>query len=121
MLRYSDLPPECSISTFRIDKASLKQNEVSTLEYLEQYSYIIKTGERRDKNKHRVDETFQVIGIIAPYWGLSINRRGVISLNERLSSKIFGSDNENYSAFLNEIKPKYNMPFKQLATNTLFD
>ncbi|WP_323788900.1 hypothetical protein [Psychroserpens sp.] len=113
-LRYSNTPPECSISSFRIDKTILSPQNQKTLKFLTEYSYLIKTSDRQDKNLERNDNTYQIIGILASIWGLSLSQRGVPNLNIDLAKLIFDDDDETgkqFKLFINEIDSKYNAPF----------
>lgn len=111
-IRFSQTPPECSLSSFRIDKPDLENDLIDILDFMEQYSYIVNVPERRDKNSDRRDMVYQVNGLIAPYFELSIHRRGVISINSEDAKTIFRSENDRkYKALLNATQTKYNPPF----------
>jgi hypothetical protein len=111
-LRFSDLPPECSISTFSISMSNLNAESQKVIDYLEQYSYLIPVNPRRDKNTNRKDLTFQINGIIAPVWELSLQRRGVIRLNKNETMAIFEIDDEKeFNKILNSRKSECNAPF----------
>ncbi len=122
-LRFSDVPPECSISTFSI-KSKFVPTEISKIiNFLEQYSYIIEVGERRDKNSNSRYSTYQLNGLLAVEWELSISRRGIVDLNSIEMKSIFSPDNENeFKSMLNNEKNKYNAPFfSDNILPTLFD
>lgn len=120
-IRFSHTPPECSISSFRINQLELSGEINSVLKYLEQYSYIISQGQRRDKNTNRQDCTYQINGLIAPYFELSISRRGVLSINKNEANIIFSPQSENqFTALINTKRSKYNPPFNN-EVSPLFD
>ena len=121
-LRFSDIPPECSISTFSI-KSKFVPSEISKIiNFLEQYSYIIEVGERRDKNANSRYNTYQLNGLLAVEWELSINRRGIVDLNSKEMKSIFSPDTENeFRSMLVSEKNKYNAPFTNNSLPTLFD
>ncbi|CAC9973711.1 ORC-CDC6 family AAA ATPase [Flavobacterium panici] len=125
-LRFSDIPPECSISTFSL-KSKLIPAEISRIiNFLEQYSYIIEVGERRDKNTNSRYSTYQINGLLAVEWELSISRRGIVDLNSKELQTIFAPDSDNeFKSMIQSEKNKYNAPFADntntSASPTLFD
>ncbi len=120
-LRYSNTPPECSISSFRIDKTILSPQNQKTLKFLTEYSYLIKTSDRQDKNLERNDNTYQIIGILASIWGLSLSQRGIPNLSIDLAMRIFDDDQtgKQFKSFINEIDVKYNAPFSKIIKSNL--
>ncbi|WP_281227588.1 hypothetical protein [Flavobacterium aquiphilum] len=121
-LRFSDIPPECSISTFSIKSKFIPAEISKIIDFLEQYSYIIEVGERRDKNTHSRYSTYQINGLLAVEWELSISRRGIVDLNSKEMKSIFFPDSENeFRAMLYSEKNKYNAPFTENTSPTLFD
>ncbi|NHM06542.1 hypothetical protein G4D82_04860 [Flavobacterium sp. CYK-4] len=121
-LRFADVPPECSISTFSI-KSKFVPTEISNIiNFLEQYSYIIEVAERRDKNTHSRYDTYQLNGLLAVEWELSLSRRGIIDLNFTTMKSIFiPEDASEFSVMMNAEKIKYNAPFNTNTSPTLFD
>jgi hypothetical protein len=123
-LRFSNLPPECSISTFSLMFTSLSSDAQQIIDYLEQYSYFIRVDQRRDKNTNRKDVAFQINGIVAAYWELSLQRRGVVQLGEMEIKVIFEEDSEKdsekeFNKILNARLLEYNAPF-QIESLKLF-
>ena len=111
-LRYSDQPPECSISSFSVKLSVIYEKSNKILDFLEQYSYLIKVSERRDKNSNRRDVTLQINGLLSPIWELSIHRRGIVSLSELEVKAIFEpQDDMEFNQALAARKSKYNAPF----------
>ncbi|MEQ8908711.1 MAG: hypothetical protein RIC95_05935 [Vicingaceae bacterium] len=111
-LRFSDQPPECSISSFSVKLSVMYEKSNLILDFLEKYSYLVKVSERRDKNSNRRDLTFQVNGLLSPIWELSIHRRGIVSLSEIEVKAIFEPETEQeFNKALSIRKAKYNAPF----------
>lgn len=120
--RYSDLPPECSISSFTLPYEKLSASAVKILDVLEKYSFIMVTDSRRDKNTNEQHKTYKLNGIVAPKYELSINRRGVVGFNEKELTAIFECENDQdfENAFIERLS-KYNAPFSTSNSLTLFE
>lgn len=123
-LRFSDIPPECSISTFSINLKVIPKEISDIIEYLEKYTYITKinTG-RRDKNLNNRNQTYQINGLLAFEWELSLVRRGVVSFDSQETMFIFlPEDDSDYKKKRNQRLSRYNAPFS-FKTNlpSLFD
>ena len=88
-LKYSNTPPECSINIFELNLEDLSNEAREIFNVLKQYSYLIKTKSRRGKNTNDKYGTYYINGIIAPYWELSLNKRGVVKLTEEEAENIF--------------------------------
>lgn len=112
-LRFSDLPPECSISSFSISTNFINSDIKEIIDFLEQYSYVIKTEKgRRDKNLNSRNETFQINGLLAVEWELSLARRGIVNLSDIEMKGIFYPNNEmEYNTLRGKSLTKYNAPF----------
>jgi len=123
ILRFADVPPECSISSFSINSTDITEDIRTILDYLEQYSYLIKGGERREKNSSVYRVTYRVNGLIAPNWELALSTRGVVELNSREVAAIFMfNDDFEFNKLKEEKKAKYNAPFRSETNGgTLFD
>ena len=118
-LKYSDTPPECSINIFCLNIEDLSRDARDIFNFLEQYSYIIKTEDRRGKNSNDKYRTYYINGIIAPYWELSLNKRGVVRLSREEAESIFNLNMlSEFEKILINKKQKYNTPFSQF-NNTL--
>lgn len=112
-IRFSDLPPECSLCSFSIDELDVVESVQTNLAFLEQYSYLIKVNDGREKNSSSYRTTYQINGLIAPRWELSIYRRGVLHLRKNEVAAIFNSSEENdFSNIIDERLQRYNAPFK---------
>lgn len=113
-IRFSDLPPECSLSSFSINEVDTTDAIQKYLDYLEQYSYLIKVSERRPKNSSSPEVTYQINGLLAPKWEISIHRRGVLALKKHEVQAIFEINEEHdFDEILNQRLLIYNSPFKQ--------
>jgi hypothetical protein len=117
-LRLSNLPPECSISTIKLDKTLLSSDANEIITFLQDYSYLIKREERKDKNLTKEDLTFSISGLLAPQWDLALSTRGVLTLDEKKLDLIFDNEedaNEKYREFINGVNRKYNAPFSKAS------
>lgn len=121
-IKFSDLPPECSISIFSINNSYIGDTAAQVLTLLKNYSYIIDVSERRDKNGNAINQTYQINGIIAPKWELSIHRRGVIPINREEVEAIFSENPTSFDEVLERRRKKYNHPLAPISNSpTLFD
>lgn len=123
-LRFSDIPPECSISSFSISSKVIPREIFKILNFLEQYSYLIKveTG-RRNKNLNSRDLTYQINGLLAYEWELSLSRRGIVNLGMSEIKAIFSpEDDSEYFKISTQNINRYNTPFYNFSNNlSLFD
>ena len=124
MLRFSDAPPECSISTFSINLKVVPDRINEIIEHLDKYSYLIRISSGRiDKNLNTRLKTYQINGLLAFEWELSLARRGVISLDSDEAKAILLPDKDSEYKELKSLKRvKYNAPFShQISLPTLFE
>ena len=114
-LRFSDLPPECSISTFEIKNVDFNLGLKKIITFLKQYSYIIKEDYgRRDKNSNVRNDMYQINGLLACWWELSISRRGIVKLSSDQLEKIFYYNRfEELKIMITNELLKYNVPFRK--------
>jgi hypothetical protein len=121
-IRFSNTPPECSLSSFSIKQIDVDSLVGKTLEYLEQYSYLVRVNSSRDKNSNNQRLTYQIDGILSPIWELPIYRRGVLSLTTDEVNVIFKTcaDSE-YLKVKNHRLSSYNVPFRNGSSPTLFE
>lgn len=111
-IRFSDIPPECSMASFSIN-ASENEGIASILEHLEQYSYLIKGPERREKNTSVQRDTYKINPLLAPKWELPISSRGILELTKKEVSAIFNyTADDEFNIVKKERRVKYNAPFK---------
>lgn len=113
-IRFSDLPPECSINIFALDVIGLSDVARETFEKLVKYSYIIEHSERRIKNSNNKVLVYQLNSILIPRWELSLGKRGLIYLSSEEANLIFDeSKKQNFEEYKREKLKKYNFPFGQ--------
>lgn len=111
-LRFSDLPPQCSINIFSLPKESLSVTARRVFEILEQYSYIISSNSRRKKNSDNRIGVYQLNTILIPKWELSLAKRGLVSLSKDEAEDVFNPmKQEDYDRMLREKKKSYSFPF----------
>ena len=125
-IRFSDLPPQCSISIFALNVRELTDSARETFEKLVKYSYIIELHERREKNSNNKVTVFQLNNILIPKWELSLGKRGLIQLTSKEANLIFDeSQKQLFEEYKREKLRKYNFPFDQVKFKqeipTLFD
>lgn len=112
-VRFSDLPPECSIVAFTYDDSVLDEQTKQLIKRAEQLSYIIRLKERVGKNSKKLFPKYHLNKILTPKWDLPIYKRGELSIDNNEINAIF--NNENYEVFekiLKQRKTRYNAPFR---------
>ncbi|WP_461791213.1 ORC-CDC6 family AAA ATPase [Pedobacter sp.] len=116
LMRFSDAPPECSLSSFTINSSDIDEEIQKTLDYLEQYSYLIKGAVRREKNSSIQRATFQINGLLSPHWELPIFTRGVLQLDTKDVKAIFGcKSDDDFNKIKGNRKSRYYAPFKEVS------
>lgn len=110
-IRFSDNPPECSISIFSVNYSYLDADSKNMINSLKNYSLIIRAESRRDKNGNSISETYQINGIICPTWELAISKRGTINLSRNEIQSIFGDRIEMFKDIVNLRLRNYDFPF----------
>lgn len=127
-LKYSDIPPECSINIFGLNIENLSDEARRTFNFLENYSYIVQSEEdRRDKNSNNKYRTYNINGTIIPHWELSLSKRGIVILSTEEAESIFNlNKSDKFEELLRKRKKRYNAPFAQSSLSeqqpkTLFD
>ena len=127
-LKYSDIPPECSINIFGLNIENLSDEARRTFNFLENYSYIVQSEEdRRDKNSNNKYRTYNINGTIIPHWELSLSKRGIVILSTEEAESIFNlNQSDKFEELLRKRKKRYNAPFAQSSLSeqqpkTLFD
>jgi len=121
-IRFSNTPPECSLSSFSIKEIDIDAAVGKTLRYLEQYSYLVRVNSARDKNSNNQRVTFQIDGILSPIWELPIYRRGILALTTEEVNVIFKTCAEaEYVKVKNHRLSSYKVPFKNGISPTLFE
>jgi len=121
-IRFSNIPPECSLSSFSIKIIDIDESIAKILSFLEQYSYLINVNAARDKNSNTQRVTYQINGLLAPLWELPIYRRGILHLTTEEVSVIFKTNSDSeYTKVKNSRLSTYNAPFKNTNNPTLFE
>lgn len=120
MLRFSDIPPQCSINIFSLKKKSMSDEAQRVFNILVDYSYIIKVSDRRMKNSDEMQDVYQINTSIIPQWELAIGMRGLVEVDEVLADYIFElNQQENYEKVIKQKKKLYNAPFVSDSTPQL--
>jgi hypothetical protein len=115
-LKYSDTPPECSINSFAFNFDDLNEDARTVINFLENYSYIIKTEDRRDKNSNNKLSTYCINGTIIPHWELSLNKRGVTKLSKEEANSIFKVKQDNFDELVRKRVAPCNAPFSDISS-----
>lgn len=114
-LRFANVPPECSLNLFVIEESFYIQHEILFNKLLD-YSFIIESADRRDKNSSKKGHTFFINGTVIPNFDLAVSKRGVLSLNTVILNAIIEKKAEVINAKIQE----YNAPFV-ISKPTLFE
>lgn len=111
-VRFSQLPPQCSIDIFSVQKETLSDEAKRALLLLELYSYIIPHKDRQKKNAKNKSSTYKLNTILIPKWELALESRGNVELTASDAEMIFNPANANqYKFFLKNKLKAYNFPF----------
>lgn len=126
-LRFSDIPPQCSISIFTLKLAELSGDARETFKMLMDYSYLVEITDRRDKGSNEKINVYRINSTISPKWELPVDsNRGLVILTTKEADAIFNTNTQNeYDVILMERLKRYKAPFKEFkeeqAMKTLFD
>lgn len=112
-IRYSDLPAECSLSTFAVDRSALTASARNIIEKCVTWSLLIEIPRgHKDKNTEEIASKYQVNPMIAPKWELPLSRRGALELHAALANSIFDHEHANgFERLLEERVAGLNVPF----------
>jgi hypothetical protein len=111
-IRYSDLPPECSLTAFSYDEAQINSDSKAIIDLAEKFSFIVKVGTRQAKNSKDMNPIYQINRILAPKWDLPIYKRGELTLEPFEVNVIFAdSSEEEYNLIVKNRLQRYNAPF----------
>ena len=73
---------------------------------------------RSDRNSQKVLKKVQINPLLSPRWGLSIGRRGDLSLSKELSDTIFGFElASEFNELLKALDSRWNNPFKRTESD----
>lgn len=113
-LRFSDVPPECSINIFSVIEDSMSDMARENLNYLKKYSYIVESEDRRKKNSDNKTKVYSLNSILLTKWELSLAKRGLVAISEEDAEYIFNPEKKDeYERHFNKELKKYNFPFVQ--------
>lgn len=110
--RFSQLPPQCSIDIFSVQKEDMSSEAKKSLRLLTQYSFIVEHKDRREKNAESKIYTYKLNTILIPKWELALENRGNVELSRFDAEMIFNPSNATYfKSFLKRKMKLYNFPF----------
>ena len=113
-VRFSDLPPQCSIDIFSVNEDDLSVGARKSLHTLLTYSYLVPHGKRRKKNFDNKVSIYKLNTILIPQWELSLEKRGNVELNAEDAEMIFNpAKSDEYEQYLKTKLKNYNFPFAQ--------
>lgn len=111
-VRFSDLPPQCSIDIFSVNEDTLSPEARKSIQTLTMYSYLVPYGKRRKKNFDNKVSVYKLNTILIPQWELSLEKRGNVELNAEDAEIIFNpSRADEYEQYLKKKLKTYNFPF----------
>lgn len=113
-VRFSDLPPQCSIDIFSVNEDGLSPEARKSIQTLLMYSYLVPHGKRRKKNLDNKVSVYKLNSILIPQWELSLEKRGNVELNDADAEMIFNPEKAGeYEQYLKDKLKTYNFPFAQ--------
>lgn len=118
-LRFSDIPPQCSINVFTITEDTLSNEAREVFDLLRKYSYIIKSNPRREANSDAKTNIYHLNSILLPSYELALGKRGRIIFNERESEVLLRSPQNTVggdNTLKNRLK-ECNFPFNVISEN----
>jgi hypothetical protein len=89
-LRFSEKPPECSLSTFSVDLQSVGATARRVLDTSQRWSLLIEMQDRKERNTAAFVVKYRVNGMVTPEYGLPFYTRGSIHLSTSEANVIFG-------------------------------
>ena len=111
-VRFSDLPPQCSINIFSVQEETLSSEALRTLKMLEMYSYIVPHKDRRKKNADSKSSTYKLNTILIPKYELSLETRGNVEISKNDAEIILNPNRaDEYEDFVRNKLKAYNFPF----------
>lgn len=117
-VRFSDLPPQCSIDIFSVNEDDLSPEARKSIQTLLMYSYLVPHGKRRKKNFDNKISVYKLNSILIPQWELSLEKRGNVELNSDDAEMIFNPAKAgDYDQYLKDKLKTYNFPFSQSGNN----
>lgn len=111
-VRFSDLPPQCSINIFTLNPSELSKSARDVFEALLGYSYIVQTEERRLINSDSKTHVYRLNSILLPKYELALGKRGSINLSAADAELFFNLEqNDKYEKYVDSKLKGYNFPF----------
>lgn len=113
--RFSLNIPEVSPLAVSYAVEDLRDDAKANLNSALNYSLLFEVPSGRpDRNSQKVLKKAQLNPLLSPRWGLSIGRRGDLSLGKELSDAIFGPGRMiEFESLLRALDAKWNNPFKK--------
>lgn len=120
-IRYSDKPSETSPSSFSYKHEKPSSEADKFIELAEIHRIILPVKGRHDKNSERVDKSYQLNRMLAPYFNLPISRRGIVPLNDNLIEAIFNPmKHGEFQKLYNDFVSNLNAPFGDAVQQSIF-
>jgi|APMed6443717190_1056831.scaffolds.fasta_scaffold02175_4 hypothetical protein len=117
-IRYSDVPPECSLVAISVNDADISQEISDIIDALKENSFLIETKKRKERNTKRYDRVFEVVGILATNWDLPLSKRGDLKIDEGEVRAIFCEIQNEYNKNILENRiSRYMAPFSKTSAN----
>ena len=111
-LRFSELPPQCSINIFSVQEENMSEEALQTLRTLELYSYLVPHKDRRKKNADSKVSTYKLNSILAPKYELALEARANVELSKEEAEILFNPQRKDeYEDFVKTKLKSYNYPF----------
>ena len=119
-LRFAEKPPECSLSTFEIDRDGLSSSVDRIIGLAEKWSLIISSTDRPDRNSGADVRKYRVNGMLAPKFSLPIYTRGSIHLSADEVQVIFGGAPEpDFARIARAREVRASPPFSRSPRNDI--
>lgn len=117
-LRFSELPPQCSINIFSVQEENMSAESLLSLRTLELYSYLVPHKDRRKKNADNKVSTYKLNSILAPRFELALEARANVELSKEEAEIIFNPlRKDEYEDFVRNKLKNYNFPFSVQRKN----
>lgn len=111
-LRFSELPPQCSINIFSVQEENMSAESLLSFRTLELYSYLVPHKDRRKKNADNKVSTYKLNSILAPRFELALEARANVELSKEEAEIIFNPlRKDEYEDFVRNKLKNYNFPF----------
>lgn len=117
--RYSLNIPEVSPLAVSFSDERLSQRAREILGAALNFSLLFESkGGRPDRNSHRVNRKVQLNPLLSPKWGLSIGKRGDLSLNDEMALAIFDPAlSKEFDVLLKVAHNRWNNPFNSTGVD----